>query len=368
MSKKPKLLATLLASEKRRHHVTAFVNQEADWNQHEPTSGFARMFIAMLILHVLIIGGIILSDSSSVAKAPAHAPAAQALMTKSKNEIASVPSRAPVVPAPATSGGEEFEKYEVRSGDSLPMIVARFGVDLEELIELNHLDTNGGFAAGTVLQIPNHKVAAPLQISAARPLPPMAVMPPSSSPTSDAASSLTDVTASSSAPVSDAHSTLVSLSTKSDSVPLLAPLPDVPAAAASTTVAEKLTPDSPPPASSKPVVSKSDSVATHVEREKPAQKKPVVASAPPRPVPTPSEMAKRPVTKADAPPKAAVAKTATKAKPATAAGGTHTLAKGETLYGLSARYGVSVASLIKANNIKDPGKMRDGLKLVIPAK
>ena len=367
MSKKPKLLATLLASEKRRHHVTAFVNQEADWNQHEPTSGFARMFIAMLILHVLIIGGIILSDSSSVTKAPAHAPAAQALMTKSKNEIASVPSQAPAAPAPVKSAGEEFEKYEVHSGDSLPMIVARFGVDREELIELNHLDTNGGFAAGTVLHIPNHKVAAPLQISAARPLPPMAVMPPSSSSSTDTASSLPEVVQSSNAPASTLHSTLVSLSTKSDSVPLLAPLPDVPAAAASTTVAEKHSPDSPPPASSKPVVSKSDSVATHVEREKPSPKKPVVASAPPHPVPTPSEMSKRPVTKADSPPKA-VAKTSTQDKPATASGGTHTLAKGETLYRLSAKYGVSVASLIKANNIKDPGKMRDGMKLVIPAK
>ena len=65
MKKKPKLLNTLLSGGKRRHHVAAFVTQEADWNQHEPNTGFARMFIAMLILHVLIIGGIILSDSSS---------------------------------------------------------------------------------------------------------------------------------------------------------------------------------------------------------------------------------------------------------------------------------------------------------------
>ena len=366
MSKKPKLLDTLLASEKRRHHVTAFVTQEGEWNQHEPTSGFARMFIAMLVLHILIIGGIILSDSSAVSKAPPQAPAAQALMTKSKNEIASVPSQAPAAPAPVKSTGEEFEKYEVHSGDSLPMIVARFGVDREELIALNHLDTNGGFAAGTVLRIPNRKVAAPLQISAARPMPPAALVVPSSSSThTDSALPAALESAGGSTPA--LNTTLVSLAAKSDSVPLLAPLPDVPAAAASTEVALKPAPDSPPPASSKPVVSKSDSVASHVEREKPAPKKPVVASAPPRPVPTPSEMSKRPVTKADSPPKA-VAKTTPQDKPATASGGTHILAKGETLYRLSAKYGVSVASLIKANNIKDPGRMRDGMKLVIPAK
>ena len=39
MSKKPKLLATLLGGEKRRHHVAAFVTQEGEWNQHEPNIG-----------------------------------------------------------------------------------------------------------------------------------------------------------------------------------------------------------------------------------------------------------------------------------------------------------------------------------------
>jgi LysM repeat protein len=211
MSKKPKLLDTLLASEKRRHHVTAFVTQEGEWNQHEPTSGFARMFIAMLVLHILIIGGIILSDSPAVTKAPPQAPAAQALMTKSKNEIASVPSQAPAAPAPVKSAGDEFETYEVHSGDSLPMIVARFGVDRDELIELNHLDTNGGFAAGSVLKIPNRKVAAPLQISAARPMPPMALEVPSSSSAPNTDTTLAAGLESAAGPPPSANSTLVSL-------------------------------------------------------------------------------------------------------------------------------------------------------------
>jgi LysM repeat protein len=62
---------------------------------------------------------------------------------------------------------------------------------------------------------------------------------------------------------------------------------------------------------------------------------------------------------ADAPPKT-VAKTATAR--------THTLKSGETLYRLSTKYGVSVAAIQKANNIKNPNSMRDGMKLAIPAK
>ena len=46
----------------------------------------------------------------------------------------------------------------------------------------------------------------------------------------------------------------------------------------------------------------------------------------------------------------------------------HTLASGETLYRLSAKYGVSVAAIQKANNIKNPNAMREGMKLTIPAK
>ena len=125
--------------------------------------------------------------------------------------------------------------------------------------------------------------------------------------------------------------------------------------------------DAPPPAESAPVVSKSDSVVITPESEKPAVKKsaPAVATSKPRPVAPPSEMKKRPITKADSPPKTDAKTTA--AKPA-AKGGAHTMAKGDTLYRLSSQYGVSVSSLIKANNIKDPSKLREGTKLVIPAK
>jgi LysM repeat protein len=63
-------------------------------------------------------------------------------------------------------------------------------------------------------------------------------------------------------------------------------------------------------------------------------------------------------------PKAAPKSTTPKATAAK----THTLASGETLYRLSAKYGVSVAAIQKANNIKNPNSMREGMKLIIPAK
>lgn len=44
----------------------------------------------------------------------------------------------------------------------------------------------------------------------------------------------------------------------------------------------------------------------------------------------------------------------------------HTVARGETLWGISREYGVSVESLKRANNITDPSALAVGRTLVIP--
>lgn len=383
--KKTPLLSSLMGGEKRRHYVAAYVTNEGEWNQHEPNTGFAKMFIAMLILHVLIIGGIILSDSGTKKTAP-RSPAAAAMMTKGKDEISG--SRvASVVETSGNADGAKYETYQVRSADSLPMIAARFGVDQDELIALNGLGS-ADFGAGMTLKIPSKRVNAPLQVSAARPLN-VGITTPTSTPVTMHTEPQADTTvAVSDAPtaapvevtaVSDASSppqnnpALVLLTSATDGGNGLVPLPDV---ATSTSTEPSVEPlkieESPPSASSKlEPSSKSDTVVSTEkpkEKEKPAEKKTVAAVAAPRPVPPPSEMTKRPINKtdksdkADSPPK--TAKTETKPSK----GGSYTMAKGDTLYRVSAKFGVSVQSLMKANNVKDPAKIRDGTKLVIPAK
>jgi LysM repeat protein len=86
--------------------------------------------------------------------------------------------------------------------------------------------------------------------------------------------------------------------------------------------------------------------------------------AKPNPVPSPTQMLKKIV---DTPPAAKKAEPA-KTVPKAVAARMHTLHFGETLYRLSSKYGVSVAAIQKANNIKNPNSIRDGMKLVIPAK
>ena len=54
------------------------------------------------------------------------------------------------------------------------------------------------------------------------------------------------------------------------------------------------------------------------------------------------------------------------ARPAPVAQRTHTVRRGDTIYGLSRKYGVNQNTLMRVNGIRDPSKMRLGMKLKIP--
>ena len=45
----------------------------------------------------------------------------------------------------------------------------------------------------------------------------------------------------------------------------------------------------------------------------------------------------------------------------------HTVSKGDTLYGISRRYSVSIDDLVRANEILEPGRLSVGMRLVIPS-
>lgn len=372
--KKPKLLSHLMGGEKRRHHVAAFVTQEGDWNRHEPNTGFARVFIAMLILHVFIIGGIILSDFSSSSKTAPRAPMVSPAFTKSKTEIGGA-----LPHAAATSYSAEesrLQHYTVHSGDSVQSIAARLGVDKEEFIHVNHLDENGQFAPGSVLLIPEKKPEGPLAVATAHAMPEISVKPPSDEPPSAAqtlSSAPSPATEISSAPVSKPSSTTTVMLADANGTPVdLVPLPTIPTDEVRT---ERKTEADSPPEKKATVVSNADSAPRSANKEKSekgdksdkseksAPKKAIGLGSRPNPVPPPSEMAKRPATKPEP-----TSKTTGKPSGTKGTATTHVLAKGETLYRLSNQFGVSVESLIKANSIKDPAKLRDGTKLIIPAK
>jgi LysM repeat protein len=310
------LLENLLGGERRRHQV-AMITEEGDWNQHESNSGMARVFVVMLLVHVVLIGSIIVYDFVGTDEVqPAPAPVVSKTPAADPHELTSSPVNsslpdATTSPLDTTSHIPASGEYEVQSGDSLPSIAARLGVSQEELVALNHLeDGNVEVKPLTVLKVPANKIADPARVAIVKEFPPIA---------------------SAETPVETPAANVI---------PIEQTPPPAVVALADSQVSIDTTPPTPAPM---PVV-----------EAPPAPKPEPVKVVQPKPVPTPAQLTQtKPETKKSTP---------------SAAGKSHTMTKGETLYSLARKYGVSITAIQKANKITNPNAIREGSKLIIPGK
>lgn len=393
--KEGKLLLKLLDGDRQRHRVS-LVTEEGEWNQHEPNSGTARMFVIMLLLHVVVIIGVIVFDFMGEDKTPQQAvtQAARAMSTSSDLPQAAMEVRTSQAKAAADTA--QYDNYEMRSGDSLRSIAAKFGSTEEELSKLNMIDKGLQIGPGTMLRVPKQAVPSAIPVDPKTLAPvtagnevtkaiPVQDQPPAPMKEPSEAVKPADAPASLSAAM-----TPMSLMTPSEAAPTGGSL-SAANTPATTAAPEEKAPELPRPTKKPQVVSLLNESAAEPEHAKAPEKsmtKPAVKPlAKPHPVPPPAQMLRK---IADTPPPAARKKSEANAKsddappptkraestrktaelkPAVkSAAQTHTLKSGETLYRLSARYGVSVSAIQKANNIKNPNSMREGMRLVIPAK
>lgn len=345
--KKADLLRNLLGAEKHRHQV-ATITEEGEWNQHEPNGGMARVFVVMLLLHVFLIGGIILYDFIGTDEGVSQAShSIVSAATTSAAAVAPIASSVNVTPAPTG----EWEMYEVKSGDSLPNIAAKLGVDESALVKLNALDGSVSLQPHSWLRVPNEKIAEPAKMATIAALPPLSASAPA-------------IPAAPAAPAAPVEEATPAAPAPEGFKPMDASLPDVAALSAAADAVDQppvapqptatpLTVDTPPPA---PVVEKKVAVESPVPR--------ATAVPKPAPVPPPSVAARKPEP-APAPKTEPAVVRKPDATPSKSR--SHTVSKGDTLYSMSRKYGVSVSAIQKANNIKDPTSVREGAKLIIPA-
>jgi len=294
---------------------------------------------------------------------------------------------------------EDTEQYTVASGDSIRSIAEKHRTTEEKVIEMNRLDKGIQIEPGTLLNVPKQAVPSAVPVDTATALAMTRQSPPETqgesvrpenAPASITASEapLSLLAPGESAPIGN------SLSAAAEAPAIAVPAtdaspaqqiigrvnPEAMAALANATVetekAIAAANDAPPVTKVEPEAAPAPAPKVEAKPEPKPEPKKVVAKpepkplAKPNPVPTPSQMTKR---LADAPPATKPStKKSTKGTPpkpaAKASSKSHTLASGETLYRLASKYGVSVATIQKANNIKNPNAMREGMKLTIPAK
>ncbi|MFC5455059.1 LysM peptidoglycan-binding domain-containing protein [Prosthecobacter fluviatilis] len=391
-TKETKLLLNLMDGERHRHRV-ALVTEEGEWNQHEPNSGMARMFVVMLLIHVVLIGGIIIYDFMGDDEKPQQTVTQAARALSTGNGLPVTSPEVITAQARAAADTEQFDNYEMRSGDSIKSIAAKFGSTEAEITRLNMIDKGLQIGPGTMLRVPKQAVPsaipvnpktlkpmavtedAPKALPVVRDQPPATKVPSEAVKPSEAPASLSAATME---PIS-----LVALNEAPPATTSLVAAADTPATVSAPPVSAALPPPSKPNVVSllqenaPPVESGKPEAVRPRDRDEPkpvakAEARPLVR---PTPVPPPTQMLKK---IAEAPPaakkekaepaKKVAADSPPKTVPKASAARTHTLKSGETLYRLSTKYGVSVAAIQKANNIKNPNAMRDGMKLVIPAK
>lgn len=369
--KEKKLLLNLIDGERHRHRV-ALVTEEGEWNQHEPNSGMARMFVVMLLVHVLLIGGIIIYDFMGEDETPQQTVTQAA---RAMSGTSGLPQAAPDIvnaQAMAVSDVAQFDNYEMRSGDSLKSIAVKFGTTEKEITELNMIDKGLQIGPGTMLRVPKQAVpsAIPVDPQTLKPVVadeevptvvPLQDQPPATQIVPSEAVRPLEAPAS----LSAAALTPMSLVAPTEEPPAPVSLAAAADSAAALPVQEE-TPALPAPVNPRAVSLLQENAPAAAEPK--AEPK---ALPKPTPVPPPSQMLKK---IADQPAPAKKAEPAKKTvstpppAPKAAALRTHTLQPGETLYRLSVKYGVSVDAIQKANSIKNPNTIRDGVKLVIPAK
>lgn len=321
----------------RKHYVAAMTADEETWPQREPGGNLGRFFIILLLLHVFLIGAVVFYNVISPKSPPS---VASAKTTLAKPQTANLITAASVtVPVPVSSKSTadnqpvamtpalttprpeprmvETAVYDVRSGDNVPGIAAALGVSVADLIKLNNLDSTELY--------PGRKLSYPK-----KPAPPVLKAMPIPTIAAFNASSKTAVLNTTSS-VNEA-TTPVKLKEK----PVLTSA------------------DSPP----KPTATKTVQAA-----DQPPVIKPVNKIEPSGPATKPKA--------ATTPEASKTAKTATKPEKTvkdTTSRRSHVVGPKETLYSIARKYGVKVDALQKANGIKDPTTLRDGMKLAIPAK
>ena len=361
--KKDKMILNLLEGEKHKHRV-AMVNEEAVWNQHEPNSNMARMFVVMLLIHVVVIGGIIVYDMMN----GDEVPLTTLISTNSaSSSLSSQPSPSAKVEAPSNPIPiEECATYEWRSGDSIGSVSKKLGVTEAVLIQMNMLDKGTQLEANSIIRYPKQPVvkAVGISVAGANEEQATAALPEASIA---AAKDTMPLVAPGEKSFSFQPTIAGELAPTPGEVPVIPMVQDSPPAAVTVT------------ATGLPAVieAKKEELPPMIAEAAPAPKvespKVMVVNTPKAEVRDEDEVPKALPVKRNSPPAAnkpvvkKIAEAAPAKKEAAKISRSYTVKSGETLYSIATRHGVSVKSLQAANKIVKPESLRNGLKLVIPA-
>lgn len=317
------------AKKKKTHRLSANVTGEDDWEVDEPQIRMSRAFAVMLILHLVAVGGLFAfhmfgkddREAEGIATRSAHQTSPPPPAVPVKPAIAAAPvipaaPRAEIVsgdPPAMAATAPNGRQHVFKAGETKMLIAAKFGITVRELEEANAALE---FKAGDTLTIPQHqRVIGALADNTGPANPPIALIV--ATPSEDVGHrefAIKEGADNPYAPVEPAEIAAVTAEAPAPRVKTVKAEPEVTA------------------------VHESDEVDEPESRPAPKVKKPAPAAVP-----------------------------VVKTKPATGSR-THVIRKGDTVYNVAKRYGLSPNEVMRANGITDASRVQMGQVLKITVK
>lgn len=324
--KQDKVLST---SERKRLHVAAMVTNEKEWPQSEPNQGLARMFVIMLLVHVVVIGGVIIYDFVSEPEAQGVVTTAAkktAATTTTTSTAAATTAPLPVVrDVPAPSPAPVPAAHPVTTTTPAPATTTPPAASPESLLPSQFAETPVKAPA----EEQKHMISSPIPTPAPR-AEIVQSEPPAPVEKSDTAKFTTETTEK---PTNSVRRTIAQNRTEVPRASLISPTTPSPVA---TPSAARKSLESDEHRSSTTSSTSNSKSATTTAKKRQVEDSPPPAKKVSKPVATPSAH--------------------------------HKVAKGETIYAIARRYKISEDALMRANSIKNANGLQIGKTLTIPAK
>ena len=303
--------------------VNARMGNARDWNTDVPNIKLSRAFVVVLILHVVAVGGILAFEMFKSEPSESQVASAIGMAQVDPDKPAALDERAVreseetgFVPASDAGDDDGYMRYIVQSGDSIRFIADTYNISRTGLLAANNINERHPLVPGRILRIPRALLSVPNDSPAGTALLDNRSIGSEGNDNNSgfiplkSAGVIADVPAGSNLQP-ESPSATNNESTDDGFIPLVnAPEPTAPAASVSRDIKK--------------------SVRPRVLRELPA---------------TTTEPSNR-----------TVVTSASK----------HTVVAGDTLYGISRKYGVSVNDLIGVNPDVTPRSLRIGKTLRIP--
>lgn len=149
-------------SNSRRHHwLDVFArtrksssdsNSDQQWQSEVPNIKLSRAFVVVLILHVVAVGGILAFEMFK----PKARSSSLVTSEQENNEIRSKEVTKEIVSEiqPDAENDKGYERYIVRSGDSIRAIAESYKISRTELLAANLIDENHPLVSGRILRVP----------------------------------------------------------------------------------------------------------------------------------------------------------------------------------------------------------------------